>query len=80
MCVCVCVLACPDSISLTCILPQRPERDEWGSGLEAMKIALSLEKSVNQCLTDLRRLAESKGDVQVSGDGCVYLRRTDHCR
>ncbi|KAK2165447.1 hypothetical protein LSH36_50g05058 [Paralvinella palmiformis] len=43
---------------------KRPDRDEWGSGLEAMKMALSLEKSVNQCLTDLRRLAESKGDVQ----------------
>ena len=72
-------VACPlghrwytESIFAIIGLPfQRPDRDEWGSGLEAMKMALSLEKSVNQCLTDLRRLAESKGDVQVCVHGSV---------
>merc|ERR1711976_272367 len=31
---------------------KRPERDEFGSGLEAMETALSLEKHVNQALLD----------------------------
>jgi len=29
---------------------KRPERDEWGSGLEAMQVALAMERSVNQAL------------------------------
>merc|ERR1712121_612486 len=29
---------------------KRPQRDEWGTGLEAMQVALELEKSVNQSL------------------------------
>ncbi|KAK2165444.1 hypothetical protein LSH36_50g05069 [Paralvinella palmiformis] len=43
---------------------QKPERDEWGTGLEAMQVALALEKNVNQSLLDLHKLADSKGDVQ----------------
>merc|ERR1712121_388202 len=31
---------------------ERPQRDEWGTGLEAMQVALQLEKSVNQSLLD----------------------------
>ena len=45
---------------------QKPERDEWGSGLEAMQIALSLEKNVNKALLDLHKLGDNHGDSQVS--------------
>lgn len=43
---------------------QKPEKDEWGSGLEAMQAALALEKNVNQSLLDLHKLADSHGDAQ----------------
>jgi len=43
----------------------KPERDEWGTGLEAMEAALALEKSVNQSLLDLHKLADSHNDVQM---------------
>merc|ERR1711893_89559 len=45
---------------------QKPERDEWGSGLEAMQSALALEKNVNQSLLDLHGLCSSHGDAQMS--------------
>lgn len=45
---------------------QKPGRDEWGSGLEAMQCALQLEKSVNQALLDLHKLASDHGDPHVS--------------
>lgn len=45
---------------------QKPERDEWGSGLEAMQCALQLEKNVNQALLDLHKLASEHGDPHVS--------------
>jgi len=41
---------------------EKPERDEWGSGLEAMQMALALEKNVNQVLLDLHKLASDHGD------------------
>ncbi len=44
---------------------QKPERDEWGSGLEAMQAALALEKSVNQSLLDLHAIADKHSDYQV---------------
>jgi ferritin heavy chain len=44
---------------------KKPERDEWGSGLEAMQAALALEKSVNQSLLDLHAIADSKKDPQM---------------
>ncbi|KAJ8298691.1 hypothetical protein KUTeg_022751 [Tegillarca granosa] len=44
---------------------QKPERDEWGSGLEAMQAALTLEKNVNQSLLDLHKVAESQNDVHL---------------
>jgi len=47
----------------------KPDRDEWGSGLEAMKAALALEKSVNQSLLDLHKVADSHGDAQM----CDFL-------
>jgi ferritin heavy chain len=43
---------------------QKPERDEWGSGLEAMQAALALEKNVNQSLLDLHKLADTHDDGQ----------------
>ena len=44
---------------------QKPERDEWGSGLDAMQAALALEKNVNQSILDLHKLADTHGDSQV---------------
>jgi len=40
----------------------KPENDEWGSPLDAMKAALELEKTVNQSIIDLHGLADSKSD------------------
>jgi len=45
---------------------QKPERDDWGSGLEAMQAALALEKNVNQTLLDLSGLASNHNDPQMS--------------
>lgn len=45
---------------------QKPERDEWESGLVAMQAALALEKNVNQSLLDLHALSDSHGDAQFS--------------
>lgn len=45
---------------------QKPERDEWGSGLDAMQAALALEKNVNQSILDLHKLAENHGDSQMT--------------
>merc|ERR1711893_156151 len=44
---------------------RKPERDEWGSGLEAMQAALALEKSVNQSLLDLHGKAGDHNDAQM---------------
>nr|AFV81451.1 ferritin [Scrobicularia plana] len=44
---------------------QKPDRDEWGTGLDAMKAALALEKTVNQSLIDLHKIAETHGDAQM---------------
>ncbi|XP_072321139.1 ferritin, heavy subunit [Eucyclogobius newberryi] len=41
---------------------RKPERDEWGSGLEALECALQLEKSVNQSLLDLHKLSTEHND------------------
>merc|ERR1712141_856773 len=41
---------------------QKPDRDEWGTGLEAMQAALQLEKNVNQALLDLHKVAGTHGD------------------
>lgn len=62
------------SAVIECFLLQKPERDEWGSGLEAMQCALQLEKNVNQALLDLHKLASEHVDPHVSHKGCVNLR------
>ena len=41
---------------------EKPDRDEWGSGLEAMQMALALEKNVNQVLLDLHKLCSQHED------------------
>jgi len=45
---------------------KQPERNEWGTGLEAMQVALQLEKSVNQSLLDLHKLCSSHDDPQMA--------------
>ncbi|XP_062499712.1 soma ferritin-like [Corticium candelabrum] len=44
---------------------KKPEKDEWGSGLDAMQVALALEKHVNQSLLDLHKIADRHGDAQM---------------
>lgn len=44
---------------------EKPPGESWGSGLEAMQTALQLEKSVNQSLLDLHKLASTHGDSQM---------------
>jgi len=45
---------------------KKPDRDEWGCGLDAMQVALGLEKSVNQSLLDLHKVADSHNDAQMT--------------
>lgn len=42
---------------------KRPERDEWGTGLDGLQTALDLEKKVNQSLLELHALAASHNDA-----------------
>ncbi|XP_078378976.1 uncharacterized protein LOC144662108 [Oculina patagonica] len=44
---------------------KKPERDEWGTGLEACQAALDLEKHVNQALLDLHKVADTHNDPQM---------------
>ncbi|XP_034045815.1 ferritin, middle subunit [Thalassophryne amazonica] len=48
---------------------KKPERDEWGSGLEAMQCALQLEKNVNEALLNLHKLASEHADPHL----CDFL-------
>ncbi|CAL8271705.1 unnamed protein product [Lota lota] len=48
---------------------KKPERDEWGTGLEAMEAALQLEKTVNQSLLDLHKISSDRGDPHM----CDFL-------
>ena len=43
----------------------RPENDEWGSVIDAMQTALTLERTVNQSLLDLHNIAEKHNDPQM---------------
>lgn len=54
------------TVFLTYFVLQKPERDEWGSGVEALECALQLEKSVNQSLLDLHKLCSDHNDPHVS--------------
>ena len=48
---------------------KKPERDEWGNTLDAMQAALQLEKTVNQALLDLHKVASDKVDPHL----CDFL-------
>jgi len=43
---------------------QKPAKQDWSSGLEAMEAALELEKTVNQALLDLHAIATKNNDPQ----------------
>ncbi|KAG1959562.1 ferritin heavy chain [Pimephales promelas] len=45
---------------------KKPEKDEWGSGVEALECALQLEKSVNHSLLELHKLSSQHNDPHVS--------------
>jgi len=45
---------------------KRPAKDEWGCGLDAMQAAMELEKTVNQALLDLHKVADKHSDFMVS--------------
>ena len=51
---------------LLILILQKPQKDLWGNGLEAMQTALELEKTVNQYILDLHQLASSHSDAHVS--------------
>jgi len=48
---------------------QKPEKDEWGSALEAFQAALALEKFNNQSLLELHAIAQQQNDSQM----CDFL-------
>jgi len=48
---------------------KKPAVEEWGSGLNAMQAALELEKTVNQALLDLHKIAGNNGDANM----CDFL-------
>nr|ACJ70658.1 ferritin [Tritonia tetraquetra] len=43
---------------------KKPDNDAWGSGLEAMQVALQLERDVNQALLNLHSVATNHNDAQ----------------
>jgi ferritin heavy chain len=44
---------------------EKPEKDEWGSALEAFKSALDLERANNQSLLDLHAVMSQANDATV---------------
>ncbi|XP_050778702.1 ferritin heavy chain A-like [Gopherus flavomarginatus] len=48
---------------------KKPEQDEWRNSLEALLCALKLEKTLNQALLDLHKLATEKNDPHL----CDFL-------
>jgi len=49
---------------------QKPDCDEWGTGLEGLQAAVALEKSINQSLFDLHAVAHKHDDEHVN---MIYL-------
>ena len=41
---------------------KKPESDEWGTALDALQMALKLEKEVNQSLLDMHQVGSAKND------------------
>ncbi|XP_075461728.1 ferritin light chain, oocyte isoform-like [Ascaphus truei] len=48
---------------------KKPEADEWGNGTQAMEYVLKLEKTVNQALLDLHKVAVDTADPHM----CDFL-------
>nr|XP_033817846.1 ferritin light chain, oocyte isoform-like [Geotrypetes seraphini] len=48
---------------------KKPESDEWGNGTQAMEFALRLEKTLNQALLDLHKIAMDHADPHM----CDFL-------
>ncbi|KAG8438180.1 hypothetical protein GDO86_008756 [Hymenochirus boettgeri] len=46
---------------------RKPEREDWGSGLEAIEAAFNLEKTVNKSLLDIHKLASQHEDPHLAG-------------
>ena len=44
----------------------KPEHDEWGTSLDALEMALHLQKEVTQTLLEMHQLATSKSDVHLT--------------
>jgi len=44
---------------------QKPDRDQWSSGLESMQTALAIEKHANEAMLDLHKVAEDHADPQM---------------
>lgn len=47
-------------------LQQRPDIDNWGTGLQALESALELENTLNKLLQDLKTLASENHETDVS--------------
>ncbi|ESN95877.1 hypothetical protein HELRODRAFT_178793 [Helobdella robusta] len=45
---------------------QKPSEDNWGTGLQAFEAALQLEKSVNQSLLDIHKVASKFSDPHLT--------------
>ena len=45
---------------------KKPEKDEWGVGIDAMLTALALERKVNQALLDLHAVSDKGNDYHMS--------------
>uniref|UniRef100_A0A7E4WD04 Ferritin n=1 Tax=Panagrellus redivivus TaxID=6233 RepID=A0A7E4WD04_PANRE len=45
---------------------QKPEKDEWGTALEAFQAALELEKFNNKSLLELHDIASAQNDAQMT--------------
>uniref|UniRef100_A0A2K6UPZ4 Ferritin n=1 Tax=Saimiri boliviensis boliviensis TaxID=39432 RepID=A0A2K6UPZ4_SAIBB len=50
---------------------QKPDNDDWESGLNAMECALHLEKNMTQSLLELHKLATDKNDPHL----CDFIER-----
>uniref|UniRef100_A0A8C4SA42 Ferritin n=1 Tax=Erpetoichthys calabaricus TaxID=27687 RepID=A0A8C4SA42_ERPCA len=48
---------------------KKPDKDEWGNGLDAMQTALQQEKNLNQALLDVHKLASDRTDPHL----CDFL-------
>merc|ERR1711999_38172 len=44
----------------------KPTCDEWGTALEAIEASLELEKTVNESLLNIHKMADSHGDAQMT--------------